>query len=55
MPRRSACRPGGSRPRDGLRGALKEALAANAPALIEVMSDIAKETAPWGFIAPNRG
>lgn len=39
----------------GLRGALKEALAANAPCLIEVMTDIAKETAPWKFIAPTRG
>lgn len=39
----------------GLRGALKEALAANAPCLIEVMTDITRETAPWKFIAPTRG
>ena len=38
----------------GLRGALKEALAANAPCLIEVMTDITKEYAPWKFIAPTR-
>ncbi|MBX9698404.1 MAG: hypothetical protein K2X74_03150 [Acetobacteraceae bacterium] len=38
-----------------LRGAVKEALAANAPCLIEVMTDITKETAPWKFIAPTRG
>ena len=40
---------------DGLRGALKEALAANSPALIEVMTDITQEYAPWEFIAPGRG
>ena len=40
---------------DGLRKALAEALAANAPALIEVMTDITKEYAPWEFIAPGRG
>jgi len=39
----------------GLRGALREALAANAPCLIEVMTDITKEAAPWRFIAPTRG
>lgn len=39
----------------GLRAALREALAANAPCLIEVMTDITKEAAPWKFIAPNRG
>lgn len=38
----------------GLKVALKEALAANAPALIEVMTDITKETAPWRFISPTR-
>jgi acetolactate synthase-1/2/3 large subunit len=38
----------------GLRTALTEALAANAPALIEVMTDIAKETAPWKYLAPGR-
>ena len=40
---------------DGLRGALREALAANAPALIEVVTDITQEYAPWEFIAPGRG
>ena len=39
----------------GLRAALREALAANSPCLIEVMTDITKETAPWKFIAPTRG
>ncbi len=39
---------------DGLRRALKEALAANAPALIEVTTDITQEYAPWEFIAPGR-
>ena len=40
---------------DGLRSALREALAANSPALIEVMTDITKEAQPWEFIAPGRG
>ncbi len=40
---------------EGLRGALREALSANAPALIEVMTDITQEYAPWEFIAPGRG
>ena len=40
---------------DGLRDALREALAANAPALIEVVTDISQEYAPWEFIAPGRG
>ena len=40
---------------EGLRGALREALAANSPALIEVMTDITQEYAPWEFIAPGRG
>jgi acetolactate synthase-1/2/3 large subunit len=40
---------------DGLRGALQEALAANSPALIEVITDITQEYAPWEFIAPGRG
>jgi acetolactate synthase-1/2/3 large subunit len=40
---------------DDLRGALREALAANSPALIEVMTDITQEYAPWEFIAPGRG
>ncbi len=39
---------------DGLRGALREALAANAPCLIEVMTDITKEPSPFGFITPTR-
>jgi len=39
---------------DGLRGALKEALAANAPAFIEVMSDIDKDYPPYEFHAPKR-
>ncbi len=39
---------------DGLRKALTEALAANAPALIEVITDIGQEYAPWEFMAPTR-
>ena len=39
----------------GLRDAVREALAANAPCLIEVMTDIAEEAEPWRFIAPTRG
>lgn len=38
----------------GLRGALREALAANAPCLIEVMTDITKEPSPFRFLAPHR-
>lgn len=38
----------------GLRNALREALAANAPSLIEVMTDITKEPSPFRFIAPHR-
>jgi acetolactate synthase-1/2/3 large subunit len=38
-----------------LKGVLREALAANAPALIEVPTDITKEPAPWEFLAPTRG
>ena len=38
----------------GLRDALSQALSANAPALIEVVTDIAQEYAPWEFIAPGR-
>ena len=38
----------------GLRGALVEAIQANTPTLIEVMTDISQETAPWAFIAPTR-
>ncbi|MBO0710253.1 MAG: hypothetical protein J2P47_03120 [Acetobacteraceae bacterium] len=39
---------------DALRAALREALASGAPALIEVVTDITQETAPWRFIAPGR-
>jgi acetolactate synthase-1/2/3 large subunit len=39
---------------DDLRAALREALAVNAPALIEVVTDITQEYAPWDFIAPGR-
>jgi acetolactate synthase-1/2/3 large subunit len=38
---------------DGLRGALREALAANSPALIEVMSDISKDYPPSEFHQPR--
>jgi len=40
---------------DGLRTAVRDALAANSPALIEVMTDITQEYQPWQFIAPGRG
>jgi acetolactate synthase-1/2/3 large subunit len=39
----------------GLRDALAQALKANSPTFIEVMTDVAKEAAPWRFIAPTRG
>jgi acetolactate synthase I/II/III large subunit len=39
---------------DGLRTAVTEALAARAPALVEVITDIAEEYAPWEFLAPGR-
>jgi acetolactate synthase-1/2/3 large subunit len=39
----------------GLHDAVREALAANAPGLIEVATDIAEEAEPWRFIAPMRG
>ena len=39
---------------DGLRGALTQALTANTPTFIEVMTDITQETGPWDFIAPGR-
>ena len=39
---------------EGLRGALTEALAANAPTLIEVTTDIAKESSPWEMMFPGR-
>ena len=38
---------------DGLRGALKEALASDAPAVIEVISDIAKDYPPYRFHQPR--
>jgi acetolactate synthase-1/2/3 large subunit len=37
-----------------LKPILREALAANAPVLIEVPTDITKEPAPWEFFSPNR-
>lgn len=40
---------------DGLRGALREALASDAPALIEVVSDITKDYPPYEFHQPKRG
>jgi acetolactate synthase-1/2/3 large subunit len=39
---------------DGLRGALTEALTENAPTLIEVMTDITRESSPWEVIFPGR-
>jgi acetolactate synthase I/II/III large subunit len=39
---------------DGLRAALKQALAAGNPALVEVLTDVSQEAAPWEFIAPGR-
>jgi acetolactate synthase-1/2/3 large subunit len=39
---------------DGLQSALKEALAANAPALIEVTSDITKDYLPFDLFVPAR-
>jgi acetolactate synthase-1/2/3 large subunit len=38
---------------DGLRDALREALASDAPALIEVMSDIGKDYPPYRFHQPR--
>jgi acetolactate synthase-1/2/3 large subunit len=40
---------------EGLRTALREAIEANVPSLIEVTTDIANETPPWEFISPGRG
>jgi acetolactate synthase-1/2/3 large subunit len=40
---------------DSLRAAVVEALAAHAPALVEVVTDIGEEYPPWEFIAPGRG
>ncbi len=39
----------------GLRDALSQAIQATTPTFIEVITDIAKEVAPWQFIAPGRG
>lgn len=39
---------------DSLRKAVSEAVAARSPALVEVITDISQETAPWAFIAPGR-
>ena len=39
---------------DSLRTAVTEALAARAPALVEVITDITAEYPPWAFIAPGR-
>lgn len=39
---------------DGLRGALREALASDAPAVIEVVSDITKDYPPYEFHQPRR-
>lgn len=38
----------------GLRAALTEAMATNAPTLIEVVTAIGEETAPWKYLAPRR-
>lgn len=38
----------------GLREALSQALMANTPTLIEVITDATQEYAPWEFIAPGR-
>jgi len=40
---------------DGLRGALHEALASDTPAVIEVVSDIAKDYPPYRFHQPRLG
>jgi acetolactate synthase-1/2/3 large subunit len=39
---------------DGLKAALRDALAANAPVLIEVATDITKEASPWNVMFPGR-
>ncbi|MFO1159770.1 MAG: thiamine pyrophosphate-binding protein [Reyranellaceae bacterium] len=39
---------------DELRGALREALASNAPAVVEVVSDITKDYPPYEFHQPKR-
>jgi len=38
---------------DGLRGALSEALASDAPAVVEIVSDIAKDYPPYAFHQPR--
>ena len=38
---------------DAFRGALKEALASDAPAVVEVTSDIAKDYPPFKFHQPR--
>ena len=40
---------------DELRGALEQALAANAPVLIEVPTTTGSETSPWTFLTPKFG
>ncbi|HEY4168461.1 MAG TPA: thiamine pyrophosphate-dependent enzyme, partial [Reyranella sp.] len=40
---------------DGLRDALREAIAGNGPAVIEVVSDITKDYPPFEFHQPKRG
>ena len=40
---------------DQLKGALREAIASNAPAMIEVVSDITKDYPPFEFHQPKRG
>jgi acetolactate synthase-1/2/3 large subunit len=39
---------------DGLRAALKQAIAANSPALVEVVTDIDNEPLPFAFLARGR-
>jgi acetolactate synthase I/II/III large subunit len=39
---------------NGLKIALREALAMKSPTLIEVVTDIGQETEPWQFLAPGR-
>jgi len=40
---------------NGLRDALREAIAGNGPAVIEVVSDITKDYPPFEFHQPKRG
>ena len=53
MPAPSASAPGGSKPPTACRGALREALASDAPAVIEVVSDIDKDYPPYKFHQPR--